>query len=278
MTQPGAPLSLDALLADAAWIRRLARSLAGDAAVADDLTQEALVVGWLHPPATDRPVRAWFGRVVRNLAVNRHAQARARARREQETAPGDLPSPEEMTARMEVQRLVVGGIECHGQVCRVRDFELAGHLGRSAAFLDTFRGPWRDDTGAYFRAASGPPTESEAAAFLRHLLWQPGRPSPSGLEGFLPYLACRGRAGSDGPPAPLTIHLVVPATGEVNADGELDRISVHLDGEAALASPLGQCLAAELRRRLDDVRLPSPLPVGAEREMRLGLVVRGRPR
>jgi hypothetical protein len=99
-----------------------------------------------------------------------------------------------------------------------------------------------------------------------------------GLEGFLPYLLCRDRTQSDGPSAMLTIHLVVPATGELNADGEPDRISVHLDGEAALASPFGRCLAAEIHRRVDGVEVPTPMPVRAEREMRLGLTVRARTR
>ncbi len=53
---------------------------------------------------------------------------------------------------------------------------------------------------------------------------------------------------------------------------------MHLDGAAALASPLGRCLAAEIHRRLDGVQVPAPMPVRAEREMKLGLTVRGRSR
>src|SRR5687767_11122990 len=106
MTTEGPLPPLDVLLANAAWVRRLAYRLLGDPAASEDLAQEALLAGWRHPPATDRPVRAWFGQVMRNLVINRSAQDRARSRREQTAmaaADQSVPSPEEMTARMEVQ-------------------------------------------------------------------------------------------------------------------------------------------------------------------------------
>ena len=57
-----------ALLAHAAWLRRLARSLVGDGAAADDLVQETWVAALRRPPAEDRPVRPWLRRVLENAA------------------------------------------------------------------------------------------------------------------------------------------------------------------------------------------------------------------
>ena len=84
---------VDVLLANARWVRRLAYRLLHDSTAAEDVTQEALLAGWQHPPATDRPVRAWFGQVVRNLVLNRTAQDRSRARREEATAVPEHERP-----------------------------------------------------------------------------------------------------------------------------------------------------------------------------------------
>lgn len=81
------------LIRHAAFVRRLAVSLAGDAAEADDLEQEAWLAALKRPPS--RSPRAWFRRVLGNLrartargAVRRRARERLVARPE-----GVEPSP-----------------------------------------------------------------------------------------------------------------------------------------------------------------------------------------
>ena len=62
-----------ALLAEADWVHRLARSLLQDAHLAADAAQDALVAAIQRPPefALDRRrLRSWLARVVRNRAVD----------------------------------------------------------------------------------------------------------------------------------------------------------------------------------------------------------------
>ncbi|MFT3986320.1 sigma-70 family RNA polymerase sigma factor [Aestuariivirga sp.] len=60
------------LAAELPHLRRFARALAGDAALADDLVQDcierAIVKGHLYDPA--RPLRAWLYAVLRNLFIS----------------------------------------------------------------------------------------------------------------------------------------------------------------------------------------------------------------
>src|SRR5262245_58570964 len=58
--------SPEALLAEHAWAQRLARRLVRDAALAEDLAQEATVRALGREPGPG--LRAWLGGVVRNLA------------------------------------------------------------------------------------------------------------------------------------------------------------------------------------------------------------------
>lgn len=83
MSPPDSSHSLDpgALLDQSAWLRGLAGGLLRDDATAEDVAQEA----WLASAgARIRHPRAWFGRVVRNLA-HRHHRGEIR-RREREKA------------------------------------------------------------------------------------------------------------------------------------------------------------------------------------------------
>lgn len=77
------------LLGQTDWIRRLARSLVGDAARADDLTQEALLAALKGAPADSEHRRAWLAGVVRNLARLDRRRAARRAARESEVARAD---------------------------------------------------------------------------------------------------------------------------------------------------------------------------------------------
>jgi hypothetical protein len=137
------------------------------------------------------------------------------------------------------------------------------------------RRPGRDARGAYFRAASSA-RPNETADFLESLLWEKtSAGARRGLDGFLPLSLCR--PGSDGKIGQLRIHLVVPASGELNADGEVGKISAHLDGDG-LEIPFGRCLAAEIHKRVGGVAVPAPMPVRAEKELRLGGTIPAHPR
>ncbi len=84
---------LDRLVAEAAWVRKLALAVARDAHAADDLAQDAWVAALARPPrGEDR--RGWFARVLRNLErlrargdSNRGARERHVARRETDEDP-----------------------------------------------------------------------------------------------------------------------------------------------------------------------------------------------
>jgi RNA polymerase sigma-70 factor (ECF subfamily) len=60
------------IIAELPYLRRFARALAGDAALADDLVQDcverALIKAHLYDPA--RPLRAWLYAVLRNLFIS----------------------------------------------------------------------------------------------------------------------------------------------------------------------------------------------------------------
>ena len=62
----------EALLAETAWMRTLARALVRDADAADDLVQDTVVAALRAKPELDRGLRPWLGRVLRNAARAGH--------------------------------------------------------------------------------------------------------------------------------------------------------------------------------------------------------------
>jgi len=97
----------DALLAQRAWLRRLAGSLVVDAAAADDLAQQALLVALQQPPAHAAHPRAWLATVVRRLAQRVGLGDARRDARERTAAPREsLPAADEVVARAEQQHAV----------------------------------------------------------------------------------------------------------------------------------------------------------------------------
>ena len=64
-------------------VRDLARRHARDASSADDLAQDTWLVALERPPQDQRRLRAWFARVVRNLAIDRAREEHRRRRREE---------------------------------------------------------------------------------------------------------------------------------------------------------------------------------------------------
>ncbi len=96
---------LDQLLRHSAWARRLAQALVRDAAQADDLVQEVWLAALRRPPAADKPARPWLAKVMRN-ALRQHDRADARrdAREALRQQPLPLPSPDELSERLDTQR------------------------------------------------------------------------------------------------------------------------------------------------------------------------------
>lgn len=72
------PENIVALLSEARWLTKLARSLTRDAAEADDVVQETYAAALRSPPEEGRPARPWLRRVLLNAVRMRH---RSRTRR-----------------------------------------------------------------------------------------------------------------------------------------------------------------------------------------------------
>jgi RNA polymerase sigma-70 factor (ECF subfamily) len=128
-------LTLETLLGQAAWLRRLARSLVGDAANAEDAVQDTLVAAWKHPPADPRNPRPWFGTVLTNRIRREIRQRKVHARAvtqvatlETLTAEARAPrTPEQVVTSIELQRTIAGMLldlrEPYREVIFLRYFE-----------------------------------------------------------------------------------------------------------------------------------------------------------
>lgn len=95
------------LLAEMGWVRQLARALIKDAALADDVAQEAWIVAAEQQPATDQPVRPWLARVVKNLIhTGRRSDARRMHRESAYDGTRTERTPAELIERLQLQRAV----------------------------------------------------------------------------------------------------------------------------------------------------------------------------
>jgi RNA polymerase sigma-70 factor (ECF subfamily) len=94
------------LLAHSEWLTRLARALVGDAA-AGDVVQDTYEAALAKPAKPRGPVRPWLGGVARNMA-RMAARGRMRRERREQAVPvhDDVPSPEELLARAQIQQKV----------------------------------------------------------------------------------------------------------------------------------------------------------------------------
>jgi len=125
------PIDPERLLAQTAWVRRLARSLARDEASADDLVQETFVAALRRPPGgavSDGRLRTWFGFVLRNMAMRRTRSEMRREEREQRSldavrTDSDERAEELEQLRAELFRHVKALPEPSRQVVLLRYFE-----------------------------------------------------------------------------------------------------------------------------------------------------------
>ncbi len=100
-----------ALLANDAYVRALARHLVADPGRADDLAQQAWIAALEHTPREEGSLRAWLAAIVRNLARKfARGEARRYARERSTARPEALPSTEEILAREEARRLLVQAV------------------------------------------------------------------------------------------------------------------------------------------------------------------------
>ena len=92
-------------------MQALAVSLLADGHRAEDVVQETCLAALRHPPHSADSLRAWLGRVVRNVASNiRRGEAR-RTDREGQVARSDVVvSTEEIVRRIGVERQVADAL------------------------------------------------------------------------------------------------------------------------------------------------------------------------
>lgn len=99
------PFAHEAVLEQVAWMRQLAFELVRDPSTADDLVQETWLAVLRAKPDTNRPLRPWLSRVVRNAAALRLRKGASRAARESDVAaPEQLPSAHQLVERAEEQQ------------------------------------------------------------------------------------------------------------------------------------------------------------------------------
>jgi RNA polymerase sigma-70 factor (ECF subfamily) len=139
---------LEDLLAEKAWVRRMARALVFDEAGASDLEQEAWSRILLRPPQGPVPsVRGWLARVLRNTSVDLlRSEGRRRRREEAVARPEAEPSAAEVVARVEILRLVVNEVMALEEPYRstvllryVEDLGPAAIAARQGVPLETVR-------------------------------------------------------------------------------------------------------------------------------------------
>ncbi|MDX2089848.1 MAG: sigma-70 family RNA polymerase sigma factor [Kofleriaceae bacterium] len=98
--------SADDLLAHTDWLHQLARALVGDAA-AGDVVQDTFEIALARPPKREGPLRPWLGGVARNVARMATRGRVRRERREEASVPAaEVPTPEELVARVQLQQRV----------------------------------------------------------------------------------------------------------------------------------------------------------------------------
>lgn len=111
MTDSTSGLDPEALLAHTAWVRALARAVAGRPDQVDDVVQETWRAAIETPPRHATNLRGWLGRVVVNAARQLGRGEARRARRELAVGPAaGLPVASELLEEAELQRAVVSAV------------------------------------------------------------------------------------------------------------------------------------------------------------------------
>lgn len=181
MAAARAPLEPGRLLQHAEAVRSLARALTGDAQRADDLVQDACLAAIRTPPRAGTPHRAWFVRVVRNLAARTLRDEARRSQRERAAArPEHVSGAADVAAEIEAHRLLVEAVAALAEPYRsaivLRYFdglapaEIAARRGVRGATARS----WIHRGLAMLRARLAPPDDERRGALLV-LLARPDR-------------------------------------------------------------------------------------------------------
>jgi RNA polymerase sigma-70 factor (ECF subfamily) len=188
---PPTDLDVQTLLANASWLRRLSRGLAGTDSDAEDLVQDAWMTALRAPPDPTRPIRPWLAEVVRNLVRGgRRRDARRPIGGEVDEVVAGGRSADDLLASLQLQRrlatLVFELDEPYRNVVLMRFYEglaspdIAARLGVAAG---TVR--WRLSEGVR-RLRAGLDAEGEPARWraLALLGGSRRRPGPRPLLGW----------------------------------------------------------------------------------------------
>ncbi|MBL8843763.1 MAG: RNA polymerase sigma factor [Planctomycetes bacterium] len=104
-------IGTDALLAQVAWVRRLAARLCSGADDAEDVAQQTLLIAWPRAPREPTHLRGWLAAIARSVVRRRVRSDTRRAARERKGSLDEaLPSSVDLVARAELQRAVVDAV------------------------------------------------------------------------------------------------------------------------------------------------------------------------
>jgi RNA polymerase sigma factor (sigma-70 family) len=115
------PMDLETLLAEADWLRPLARSLARNSDLdEDDLIQDSLEIALRNRPTDKGKIRAWLRTVMLNVGRKQMRSSERRTQREQKViasshgpkspSDDDLQNPERLVERAEHRQLIADAV------------------------------------------------------------------------------------------------------------------------------------------------------------------------
>ena len=102
--------TLEQLVAETGWLRRLAVSLVKDGATADDLVHDTVLIAAERAPSDGRPLQPWLARVLLNQVRMLSRSSVRRSRRERAVAELAAPpvTPDAIVDRIELSRMLAG--------------------------------------------------------------------------------------------------------------------------------------------------------------------------
>jgi RNA polymerase sigma-70 factor, ECF subfamily len=118
MTPPD-PFPTAALLAESAWLHRLALRLVAEPAGAADAAQETLAKALERPPARPVVLRRWLATVLRNVVrQERRGRGRREAREQSVPRVHAVEPTDELAARLELHAALVAAVRALGEPLR----------------------------------------------------------------------------------------------------------------------------------------------------------------
>jgi len=101
----------DELLEYDDFLHNIARRLVFDEQSSDDITQQAWLAVLQKPPSSQRVMRSWFWKVIRNISVKfRRSEIRRRSRERAAAVSESVPSAEEIASKEELRRKVADAV------------------------------------------------------------------------------------------------------------------------------------------------------------------------